>query len=181
VGAILGLSPFGSRADVLREMVREALGATTEFAGNVATAYGEEMEPVILAAYEARIGTMTHGGGEIVIHPVHDFLAVTPDGLAFHDGMVECKAPYRGTYTHWREKPHYVAQMRLQLDCALRAWCDFAVMDRSRELHVSTLDHDITWLPHNLAALEDFMADYHAALADPEIHINPKQRKRKKA
>jgi predicted phage-related endonuclease len=44
VGAILGNSPYKTRDDVMREMVREALGAELEFTGNVATEYGTANE-----------------------------------------------------------------------------------------------------------------------------------------
>ena len=40
VGAILGLSPYMTRADAMRSMVRAAIGAPSEFTGNVATEYG---------------------------------------------------------------------------------------------------------------------------------------------
>lgn len=171
VGAILGLNPYSKRSDVLREMVREALGEPREFTGNDATRHGEAMEPEVLKDYEAQAGVMSYGGGECLVHPLHGFLAVTPDGLVGSDGMVECKAPFRGTYTHWREKPYYEAQMRLQLECAGRAWCDFAVRHRDGSLHVSRLDHDPAWLPSVLPTLQAFMADYIAALAVPEAHL----------
>lgn len=171
VGAILGLNPYSTRADVLREMVREHFGAEREFTGNAATDYGTEMEPTALHEYEKQRGVMTYGGGELVIHPVHGFLAVTPDGRVAHDGMVECKAPYSGTYRHWQEKPYYEAQMRLQLECDGREWCDFVVLDREGEIHVSRLFHDPAWLPSVLPQLEAFMADYLAALEAPDAHL----------
>lgn len=168
VGAILGLNPHQSAADVLRAMVREHFGAASEFDGNDATAYGTDHEPDALAAYEAREGVMSYGGGECIIHPAHDFLAVTPDGLVGEAGMVECKCPYRGRYTHWRERPYYEAQMRLQLECCGRQWCDFAVLHRDGVLHVSRLEHDPAWLPGILPTLESFMAQYRAATASKD-------------
>ena len=170
IGAILGLNPYSTRGDVLREMVREAHGAEREFQGNEATRYGEAHEPDALAAYEAREGVMTYGGGELLIHPVHDFLAVTPDGLVGDDGMIECKAPFRGTYTHWNEKPYYEAQMRLQVECAVRAWCDFVVW-RDGEIAVSRIERDAAWLQSVLPVLEQFMADYRAAMEAPESYL----------
>lgn len=171
VGAILGVNPYSTRADVLREMVREYHGAEREFQGNDATRYGEEMEPSVLAAYERQQGCMSYGGGDCIVHPKYDFLAVTPDGLVGDEGMVECKAPYRGTYTHWQEKQYYEAQMRLQLACAGRAWCDFAVLHRDGTLHVSRLEHEPEWLVGVLPSLEAFMAEYQEAIANPEPYI----------
>lgn len=176
VGAILGLNPYSKPADVLREMVREAHGAPREFTGNAATAYGKEKEPEALALYEARHGVMTYGGDDCIVHPEFDFLAVTPDGLVESDGMVECKAPYRGNYTHWSDKPYYTVQMRLQTDSARREWCDFAVLDRAGKLHVSRMTHDPKWLPSVMGRLEDFMAEYHAAMKDPDAHLSGRDR-----
>jgi len=176
IAAILGLNPYSSRADVLREMVREALGAPREFTGNDATRYGQEMEPLVLAAYERHAGTMVHGGQEFVIHPIHHFLAATPDGLVGDDGTVECKAPYRGTYTHFDEVPYYVPQMRLQMACTGRQWCDLAVLHRDGSLHVSRLEHDPEWLPHVLPTLKAFMADFAEAIADPAQHLTERER-----
>ncbi len=176
VGAILGLNPYSKRADVLREMVREHFDAPREFVGNEATEYGQAMESLALAQYEAEFGVMTYGGGECIVHPLCDFLAATPDGMVGNDGMIECKAPYRATYTHWREKPYYEAQMRLQMECAGRAWCDFAVLHRDGTLHVSRLKRDEGWLPLNVRALQDFLADYYAALESPEAHLSDKLR-----
>lgn len=168
VGAILGLNPYSKRADVLREMVREWAGAEREFTGNAATDYGKEKEPDALAAYEAERGVMTYGGDDCLVHPAYDFLAVTPDGLVGDDGMIECKAPYSGTYTHWNQKPYYEAQMRLQLECAGREWCDFAVLDRDGNLHISRLHRDPAWLDSVLPTLRDFMDVFADAIGHPD-------------
>lgn len=176
IGGALGLNPYSSRADVLREMVREHFDAPREFTGNAATDYGKAKEPEALARYEAERGVMTYGGDDCIVHPVYDFLAVTPDGLVGDDGMIECKAPYRGAYTHWRDKPYYEAQMRLQMECTGRQWCDFVVLQRDGTLHVSRLEHDPAWLPSVLPQLEAFMADYAAALANPEPFLADRER-----
>lgn len=165
--AVLGLNPYSTRADVLREMVREHFGADREFTGNEATEWGQAHEPDALAAYEAERGVMTYGGGEIVLHPLHDFLAVTPDGFVGDDGLVECKAPFRGRYTTIAEVPYYVPQVQLQLACTGRAWCDFVVW-RDGAISVDRVTADQTWLPAVLPALTDFMTDFAAALASKE-------------
>src|SRR3546814_20515402 len=141
-------------------MVREHFGAEREFTGNAATDYGKEKEPDALAAYEAERGVMTYGGDDCIVHPVYGFLAVTPDGLVGDAGMIECKAPYSGTYTHWQEKTYYEAQMRLQLECAGRDWCAFAVLDRDGQLPISRLHPEPSWLATPLSTLPTSMAAY---------------------
>jgi putative phage-type endonuclease len=176
VGAILGLNPYSKPADVLREMVREACGAPREFTGNEATEYGKAKEPEALALYESQRGVMTYGGDDCIVHPTFGFLAVTPDGLVDADGMVECKAPYRGNYTHWTDKPYYTAQMRLQTETGQREWCDFVVLDRSGQLHISRMTHDPKWLPSVMGQLEGFMADYEKAMGDPAAYLADRER-----
>lgn len=174
IGAVLGLNPYSSRKKALQEMVRQALGLPPDFTGNEATRHGQAMEPEVLRQYEAHIGDMTYGGGVFMLHPSYDFLAVTPDGLVGDEGMVECKAPFRGIYTHWSQKPYYEAQMRLQLECAQRQWCDFAVLGTDGEFHVSRLEHDPSWLPSIMPKLEKFMADFAAAVDNPLAPIKRK-------
>lgn len=171
VSSIIGVNPYSKPADVLREMVREYHGAPSEFTGNDATRYGQSMEPVALANYEIERGVMTYGGGEIVLHPGYDFLAVTPDGLVGDDGMIECKAPYRGKYTHFDGAPYYIPQMQLQMACTGRKWCDFAVLQRDGQLHVSRLLADPHWLGDVMPIVEAFMASYYGGIANPDVHL----------
>jgi hypothetical protein len=157
-------------------MVREYHGAPREFTGNDATRYGQAMEPKALALYEQGRGVMTYGGGELVIHPVHDFLAVTPDGLIGDDGMIECKAPYRGNYTGFDGAAYYIPQMQLQMACTGRSWCDFAVLQRDGVLHVSRLHADPHWLLDVMPILEAFMTEYRAGIERPDEHLADKER-----
>lgn len=171
IAAVLGLHPYQSRADVLRAMVREFHGALAEFTGNDATRYGQKMEVEALALYEQARDCMTHGGGDLVIHPVFDFLAVTPDGLVGTDGMVECKAPYRGNYKYLDDVPYYRPQVQLQMACTGRKWCDFLVLQRDGTLHITHEVADPCWLPSVMPALKAYMADFAEACAEPAQHL----------
>lgn len=173
--AVLGLNPYSSRDDVLREMVREAHGAPREFTGNEATRHGQAHEPDALAAYEAQYGVMTYGGGDLILHPLYPFLAVTPDGLVNDDGMVECKAPYRGRYTSIAEVPYYMPQVQLQLACTGRRWCDFVIW-RDDGIVVDRVMADPEWLPQQMPTLRAFMDWFDAEMLAPERHLADKER-----
>lgn len=168
IAKILELSPYGTRDSVMREMVRQHHGAEDEFTGNVATEYGNEHEADAIAQYEAERFVDLHGAQQLVIHPQHDFLAVTPDGLVDVDGMVEAKCPYRAPYRHVDERPDYEAQIRLQLECTRRLWCDFVVWVEGEGIYVSRVKHDPDWLPSVLPDLLAFMEEYHEIIADPD-------------
>lgn len=174
VAGILGLSPYTTRADVLREMVRQHHGLPAEFQGNVATQWGVDHEADAVLAYERDKCVMTHSAQELVLHEDHDFLAVTPDGLVGDDGMIEVKCPYRGGYMVASERMDYVAQMQLQMAVAKRKWCDFVIWREGEQILIDRVAYDSDWLPSVLPTLQAFMADYAAALESPDEHLADK-------
>lgn len=166
VGKILGLSKYGTRDDAMREFVREFFDAPREFAGNEATRYGESHEADALAAYEHRYGVMIEPCG-LVVHPEHDFLAASPDGLVGERGMVECKCPYRARYT--TPSDEYRAQMQLQMACTGREWCDFAIWRDGEPLIVERVTADPNWLLSVLPLMREFIREWCAICADDNL------------
>ena len=66
------------------------------FRGNVATEWGKLQEPATCEAYIAA-GISVKSSG-LVIHPEHNWLAASPDGLVtetYPTGIVEFKNPYK--------------------------------------------------------------------------------------
>lgn len=57
-----------------------------------ALAWGTELEPAAVAAYQAHTGEIVTTCG-FVRHPAHDFIGVSPDFLVNEDGGGECKCP----------------------------------------------------------------------------------------
>lgn len=166
VGAILGLSKYRTRDDVMREMVRQALGAVPEFAGNEATRYGEAHESDAINAYEQRYGALVMPSG-FVVHPEYDWLGASPDGLVGDNGMVECKCPYRAKYT--APSDEYIAQMQLQMACTGRAWCDFVIWRSGEPLNVVRVDRDPGWLSDNMPTLRMFIDEFLRIVASDEL------------
>ena len=164
---VLGLSPYTTRAKVLREMVRQFAGKESEFKGNVATRHGQDNEAGAIAMYAAQSFDAVHSEQAFIVHPEHDFLAVTVDGLVGRDGMIEVKCPYRAKYATTAERPDYLAQMQLQMACSGRKWCDFVVMiDGAITVDRVTFDPD--WLPSVLPTLAEFMEVYRDAISHPD-------------
>jgi len=176
---ILNLSPYGTPKTTMRLMVREAWGAPPEFEGNIATEWGHEHEQDGIDAYEELTGRTVTGQQQFTVHPVHDFIAMSPDGILEEDdeglGVVEVKAPFRARFTHIDERPDYQAQMQVQMACLGAAWGDFVVW-RPEITHISRLDHDPTWLDLVLPTLTEFHDEYMRIVADPELvqpHLDP--------
>ena len=116
-GAALGLHPYCSRQKLWR--IKTGL-ETVE--SNFHIQRGIDNESNAIAAYQVESGNLVCPAG-LVLHPEHPWLAATPDGYVGGDGLVETKCP-----AQIRPEPpaYHVAQCLGQLECAGRAWCDYA-------------------------------------------------------
>ena len=162
VGAILGLSPFMSRADVMRRMVREYYGLEPEFKGNVATEYGQFHEALALEEYKWETGNAVDKAW-FVVSPHNPILGASPDGYLGKFGLIEIKCPYGlrngGEFKSIAEQPHYYAQIQLQLYCTQRTYCDFYQWS-AHNRKLERVDIDYPWLEDNIPKLLDFYNDY---------------------
>ena len=169
VGGILGLSPYQSRADVLRAVVRARLGAEREFRGNAITQYGLDHELDAITDYERLRGVLTHGYQAGFVHPDYPWLSATPDALIGDDGVLEVKCPpERARYMHVDQRPDYEAQIRVQLECTGRKYGDLVVWKRSTGAIPSRVEHDPLWLPSVLDTFVAFMEEVDWIVGDPE-------------
>lgn len=166
VGAILGVNPYQSADDVLRDMVREHFGAEKEFTGNAATNHGEKMEPVALAFYEKHSGNKVEQTG-IVFHEEHSWLGASPDGLIGIDGGLEIKCPYWAKQPYSvHEKPSYYAQCQHVMAVCDLAWMDFLCYISEDNFLLERIQREPEWFFQNFSKLEKFRARYLASISD---------------
>lgn len=168
--AVLGISPFTSPQQLMRQMVREHFGDEDEFAGNIATEWGNRYEDQVVAEYELTRGVMAACTGDrqvTVVHAELDFFAATPDGI-LADRVLEVKAPWKSLYTSIEQRPDYFAQLQLQMACTGLPRGDLVIWRPDNTLVVDTIDADPAWLDGTLPVVGEFLADYRATLADPE-------------
>ena len=144
-----------------------------QFRGTAATEWGREREPVIRERYiqymlQQKSTKLTVQPDGLVIHPVHTWLAASPDGLACDPaaqdqlGLVEYKNPYsqrdaslqtaaqtnsfclktnqEGTLS-LKHTNKYFYQIQLAMCCIGRNWCDF-VVGTTVDIHVERVVHD---------------------------------------
>lgn len=175
-GAILGLSKWQSPSDILRQMVREWHGAPDEFTGNAATAYGHAYEPVALLALSQKIGHPIDECG-FFVHPVHDWLGATPDGLVGLDAVVEIKCPYglrdeqAPKFKMAEDLPHYYAQVQIEMACSGRKKCNFYQWSTHGDsLELVWLDG--AWWDANFPKLAAFYAKFLSEIDNP-AHLAP--------
>lgn len=179
VGAVLGMNPYKTADDVLREMVRAYHGAKREFTGNAATEWGSFNEEGATAEFEMEHGLKVEECG-FFVHPKHDWLGASPDGLVDDDAVAEIKCPYGQRkksppeFKSVEDQEHYFAQMQIEMYCSGRSRCYFYQWGpHGSQLDVVLFDQE--WIDTNLPALEAFHSRYLSELDNPE-HLEPKRK-----
>ena len=173
VGAILGLSPFRTRDDVMRQMVCDHFDAPSEFTGNIATEYGNRHEDGAKIEYEMVTGNKVINTG---FHTFEGWLGASPDGFIDDDGLVEIKCPFglrnadKPSFKNVFEQPHYFAQMQIQMFVTNRKWCDFFQWT-PKETYLERVEIDPHWLKKNLAVLKDFYDEYVHICSTRKLYI----------
>jgi len=173
VGAILGLSPYMTRADALRSMVRAAHNAPNEFTGNAATEWGTFNEAGAIAEFE-----MTYGESVTAMPfvPYKDWLGASPDGAVSDGKGIEVKCPYgirndpRPIFKSLAEQPHYAAQCQIEMLCC--GWDSLWFYQWTpHEAHRVLVHRDDDWLNTHLPILRQFHAEYLDAVKEPDEYL----------
>jgi putative phage-type endonuclease len=162
IGAILGLSPFATPADVMRRMVRDYHGQPSEFKGNVATEHGTNNEPNALADFVMQYDAVVECG--FYVHPDFEWLGASPDGLIGDDGLLEIKCPYSkrhdaSGFVSIDEQQHYLAQIQYQLFCTGRKWTKFYQWSPYGDM-VEHINFNPLFIEETLPVLRKFYEDY---------------------
>lgn len=139
-GAALGLSPYLSRQALWRQLT----GRAEQFAGNVATEWGEQHEAEAISAYEEQTGNLVIAAPFV---PLLDWTGCSPDGYVGDHGLVEAKAPFtQKIYETWPD--HYRVQVIGQLAITLRHWCDCWCWTPDGAKVVERIEFDMAqWVP----------------------------------
>ena len=150
--------------------------------GIPAIAYGMDMEPYVfdrLKDYfeEVEHSTVTECG--LFIHPTHQFLAATPDGLIGDNTVLEIKCPYsiidsdtlpsyltqeHDTDLYQLDKSHrYYYQIQGELMCTGRKYAVLAVYHKlfqGDRIYLSCIEHDPVFCDKMTQKLIDFYYSY---------------------
>lgn len=177
VGAILGVAPYQTRAQALRRMVRDTLGAEPEFTDNIATEYGTANEPGALIDYKLQ---SSHDVQDVGFVSFEDWAGASPDALLNDNGLLEIKCPFgkrkdaEPKFKPIDDQPHYYAQVQFQLYCTGREWAEFYQWSPAGD-KVETVLLDMDWQALNLPVLRQFYAEYLDALQDPAEYLAPER------
>jgi putative phage-type endonuclease len=178
VGAILGLSPYMTRADVMRAMVRESLGAPREFEGNIATDYGNNNEDQAALDFRIESGLDIEKIGFVTRE---DWAGASPDAFTSDGGGLEIKCPYGlrndnpPAFKSLGDQQHYLAQVQFTLWVTGRPHWHFWQWSRYGG-HLTKVHPDIDWQNDNLPRLRQFHAEFLEELANnADEHLQPKR------
>ena len=119
-GTAAGINPYQSKNKYLREQS----GLDPPFTGNEACSWGTRNEANAIKDYQARTGNVVRAYG-FKMHPDHDWLGGSPDGLVGTQGMIEVKCPFYKQEPHTKIPPHYRCQINGLLEIFDREWCDY--------------------------------------------------------
>jgi putative phage-type endonuclease len=178
IGAALGVNPWKTPEDLIRQMVRSYHGAESEFTGNIATEYGTLHEPLATMEYFGKTSNFIEECG-FFVHPGYEWLGASPDGLLGENGVIEIKCPF-GLRNHKKpefktaeQQPHYYAQMQIEMACTGRKYCDFYQWAKYGD-SLETVEFNHSWFHNALPQLKAFHDRYLSELDNPE-HLEPKQ------
>lgn len=175
VGAVLGLSPWMSKDDVMRSMVRSALGAESEFTGNVATEYGQRNEEGAIFDFELKTGLSVQQCG---FYAYGERYGASPDGLIDEDAILEVKCPFglrdkeQPEFKTADEQPHYKSQMMFEMLCTGRSKAYFYQWAPAGD-YLEIVQFDPLWIEQNMPALDAFYDEYQKELKAPDKHLAP--------
>jgi putative phage-type endonuclease len=175
VGAILGVDPYRTPADVLRAMVRDMHGAEREFTGNIATEYGTFHEEGARIELAMELGQEVQKAG-FVVSEEHPWLGASPDGFVNDQFVVEIKCPYslrtgEGEHKTCLEQPQYYAQVQVQLIVTGRPAAIFYQW-APHKTKIEIIVRDREWENENLWKLRQFWLDAMEERDNP-AHLEP--------
>lgn len=147
--------------------------------------YGREHEDLAIRAYEAKFNCSVQRPVGLIVHPVHGFLAATPDGVVSNDLILEVKCPKNAENTNINDliekgtfldknkclkKTHdYYSQVQCQLACTGARFCDFFVWSPTESV-CDRIEFDQDFFENKLKRIFEF---FHECIL-PEI-VDPRK------
>lgn len=170
IGMTKAGKPTAERAKLMRLKAFERLaGIPKHEVGARALAWGKDLEQAATEAYEIDTGNIVETTG-FLLHPEHDFIGCSPDGLVAADGGIEMKCPH-DEQVHvqtWLEgmPPDHIPQVQGCMLVTGRQWWDFISYDPRQapalRLYVQRIPRDEEYCQKLLVGLLQFEAELRA-------------------
>lgn len=180
VAAILGVSKTMTRAQVLRQLVREYQGADSEYEANIAAEYNDQMRDTAVLAFENQMRRNVIRcdiAKPLVAHLSSHPMMVRSDKYE-GQGLVFIRTPFgqrdiadKSEFKSLDDQPHMYAQMQVEMYLAGAKWGVFfqwAVMAQTAKL----VELDLPFVERALEQLSAFYAEYKADVKNKD-HLEP--------
>lgn len=159
--------PTAERAKLMRLKAFERLaGIPKHEVGARSMEWGKDLEQAAKEAYEIESGNIVEASG-FIVHPAHDFIGCSPDGLIAADGGIEMKCPH-DEQVHvqtWLEgmPADHLPQVQGCMLVTGRQWWDFISYDPRQapalRLYVQRIPRDDAYIKTLLDGLLQFEAE----------------------
>lgn len=168
VPAILDVSPYQSRDDALRQMVRQHHGAASEFVPNAASEYTARNTDTAVASLEMEHDLDIH---KCFVHEFEDWAASSSHYETATGDPIILRVPFRGGVKPLVQLPHVYA----------RAQFEMVVRDKGSALvyqwtpdgsHLDIVQRDENWRSTALPEIRQFHA-FALSEADNPEHLAP--------
>ncbi len=174
VGAILGQSPYMTRGDAMRSLVRAYHGAESEFVGGPHIDYGVTNEDEATEHFKLEAGLDVEKVG---FYEYEDWAGASPDGLCSDGNGLEVKCPWGkrngGEFSSIKDQPNYYSQM--QMEMLATGWPGMWFFQWSpHNTLIEFVEPDQQWLDDSLPRLRQFYAEFISELDNPD-HLAPKR------
>lgn len=124
-----------------------------KFYGNVDTARGTRLEPIVRDRYDELCRCKTHEIG-LLVHPVYNWLGGSPDGVTEDGILVEIKCPKKISP---KVPDYYMPQVQLLLEIMDLDYCDFIQYCESKdEMNIIRVKRDLEWFSRMLPVMDTF-------------------------
>lgn len=171
-GAFLGHSPYMTREQAIRSMVRQYHGAPSEFVGGPHIDWGVSCEDDAIYTFEMETGLKVEKCG---FFPYEDFAGASPDGLIGDDAIIECKAPYgkrnSSDFKFLADQPHYFDQVQMEMISSGRKKAYFYQWSPLGS-KLEIVDYSQEWYDTYMPQIRQEFAFYLSELDNPE-HLEP--------
>ena len=170
---------FRRSKEVLREMVREFIGAPSEFVPNEHTERGTTYEPVARLEYLDQTGNALEDNSEFFqLHDDYDWIGVSPDGITIDQKGnrigLEIKCPMRFTLQEdqdivlKKKKPNYFGQVQHFMEVCDLDCCDYVEWVQG-DIRVQRVQRDRDYWAEIFIELEKFMDEYNSTIKNPTL------------
>jgi predicted phage-related endonuclease len=149
--------PLKAHHDLMLDLATERFtGSPIEGPTGLALAWGTDVEPFALEAYELETGNVVNESG-FIVHPEFDFVGCSPDGLIGDKGGLEIKSP-KSPRVHLERlldqkvPEEYVPQVQGCMWVTGREWWDFVSFDprmpESHQILIIRVERDEKFIEH---------------------------------